>query len=154
MQKNQILILGLLIVLIVSGLALLYENTSPSFKEFATKLYNSDKAAIVFDASSSPSQEIKVKIMQCAVNFISGGFFAQSNKNLSLFGCDEKGCYESTSNATLLSKDKVLAAIGPTPYIYITYRKEQGSVAHPNYLEVFINGSSDPNQCKISLHYN
>jgi len=153
MQRNRILILGLVIILIVSGLALLYENTSSSFKEFADRLYKHEKIAIVFDTSFSPSQETRVKIMQCAVNFIGGGFFAKSNKNLSLFGCDEKGCYESNSNATLLSKDKVFALIGPNPYIHIKYRKEQGSAVYVNYLEVFINESSDPSQCQLVLHY-
>ncbi|MCX8163407.1 MAG: hypothetical protein N3D10_02515 [Candidatus Micrarchaeota archaeon] len=161
MDKKKLLV-ALVIVLIIFGLALYYENTTTDPNKFLNNLYNSKKTAIIMDVSQSPKQQITSAIMQCGVNLISGGFYAQTGKELEVYACDKNGCLQTkitdqvdkivnSTNNTLISMDQVLAQIKNIPYIYIKYGPEQKFLTYPNYLEIIINEQSDPKNCQLKL---
>ncbi|MFN3909783.1 MAG: hypothetical protein ACK4J0_00940 [Candidatus Anstonellaceae archaeon] len=161
MEKNK-MIIALLIVVVIFALALYIENTSVDLSTFTTNLYKSKKSAIIMDIRESPVQKTSTSIMQCGINLISGGFFAKTSKELVVYACDKNGCIftdlkeqnqtqQEKGNNSAIAFDEMLARIGGSPYIHIKYGKEQKFVTHPNYLEIFINESTDPTNCQIFL---
>jgi hypothetical protein len=166
MEKRKILLVSLILITIIALVALYIENQKSTPEEFLKKLYNAPESVIIMDISKSPDQTTSTKIMQCAVNLISGEFYATTSKKLEVYGCDSEGCLYSmqnfankeeqinqTQNATKISYEQMLSKIKNKPYIYIGYNKEQSFKAYSNYLEIFLNSSADPENCKIKISF-
>ncbi|MEM3361717.1 MAG: hypothetical protein QXV64_02680 [Candidatus Anstonellaceae archaeon] len=158
------LIVALVIVVIIFGLALYYENYSTDPSVFLNKLYNAKKSAILMDVSNSPKQQITTSILQCGVNFIAGGFYAKTAQEVEVYACDKNGCMQTkidpnkeqlnyTNYDQIIPFDQAMAQIKNLPYIYIRYGVEQKFISHPNYLEVVINEQSDPKNCQLNIKF-
>ncbi|MFH1306709.1 MAG: hypothetical protein ABIH83_03600 [Candidatus Micrarchaeota archaeon] len=162
LQQKYALIAGAAIIVIILGFTLFFGGGEDDAQTFTDYLYNSPGNGIIMDIRNSPSQEVSSNIMQCGVNLISGGFFAQTKKDLLVYACDDSGCISSSAiNATdtnitdeeipVVQYDEALYDMRGKAYFLIKYGQYGKFSFHPNYLEVHMNSSSDPSVCAINL---
>ena len=171
LTKNQKLALigGAAVIVIVLAFTLLFGNQQlANSQDFSDYLYSSNKSAIIMDVRNSPDTTQNSIVMQCGVNLIADGFFVKTHKDLVVYACDNKGCISSTAmealNATNESQedisefivpfDEVLSDMRGRAYFHIKYADEEKKNFHPTYVEVFVNSSTNPAECKLDIKQN
>lgn len=152
---------GLLVLVLLLGVAL-YSNPGDDPAPFTNYLYHAPQSGILMDVRGSPSANVSQKILQCGVNLVSSGFYATTQKNLSIYACDEKGCLggpvatnssslnATNSNNTTLPFSDALYALRNSAYFHIRYGPEDRKVFHPTYVEVYVSPGSSA-ACAINI---
>lgn len=96
-QQKTALITGAFILAIVISVALFMPPADENNQEeFYSNLSSSDQVALVMDIRDADPVS-KQNILQCGVNMIAGGFFAVTEKDLTIYACDESGCLKTNA---------------------------------------------------------
>lgn len=165
-QKFALIGAVAVLVFVLGATLILGGQQAENGQEFSEFLYASNKSGILMDVRNSPSTAENAVVMQCGVNLITGGFFAQTQKDLLVYACDNSGCLSSLAlanqsdadmNETLDSDglvipfDQALYEMRGRAYFHIMYSDEEKKEFHPTYVEVYVNSSSDASKCSLSL---
>jgi len=169
-QKIAIILAVAIIVFVIAAVMFFGDQQITNSQDFSDFLYSSNKSGIIMDVRDSPSLDKNSVVIQCGVNLISGGFYAQTQKDLLVYACDDSGCISSAalanltndaldnstinSTALLVPFDQALYDMRSRAYFHIMYSKAERKIFHPTYVEVYVNSSSDPSKCGLVIKKN
>ncbi|VVB57181.1 Uncharacterised protein [uncultured archaeon] len=173
LQQKTALIGGALILVLVLGtllapsLAGLFPSPDGTpapdqYAAFKTGLEDNNHSAIIMDLRGAPSAPVRQAILQCGVDFVSGGFYQRAHKDLLIYSCDGTGCLSAryrydlgnsspvSTNVTLPYTD-ALASLAGYSYFHIQYAPASRAPDYaPRYADIFISENTTET-CSINV---